>query len=330
MENFRQLTDLAGERLGGKALAANDEFFAAKENLLKPGRGLFIAGKYTSRGKWMDGWETRRRREPGHDWCVIRLGLRGVIRGIVVDTDHFIGNHPESFSLDACDAAGAKISDLTKKGSSWAELLPPRALLGGSENLFEIQDNRPWTHARLNIFPDGGVARLRLHGAVVPDLRSRESRELDLAAVENGGLVLGASDMLFGVKDNLILPGRSLNMGDGWETRRRRGPGHDWCIVRLGAAGLIGKIEVHTTHFKGNYPESFRLEACLADRDAPLETLESAQTSWWEIVPRTKLGPDRCHRFPVSKPKPASHARLSIFPDGGVARLRLYGRLAKT
>ena len=308
--------------------------FAGKENLLKPGRGIFIAGKYTSRGKWMDGWETRRRRDSGHDWCLIRLGLRGILRGTVIDTNYFIGNHPESFSLEACDAPGAKSPDLIKNKVPWTEILTQRALLGGSENLFEILDSRPWTHVRLNIFPDGGVARLRLHGIVVPDFTKLRSKSLDLAAVENGGLVLGASDMHFGGKDNLIMPGRSVNMGDGWETKRRRGQGHDWCIVRLGEPGLIEKIEVDTTHFKGNYPESCRLEACLGEREATLETLSDSNerggaASWQEIVPRSKLGPDRCHRFSISQPRPATHVRLSIFPDGGIARLRLYGRLAQ-
>ncbi len=305
--NFTELIDLASERVGGQALAANDEFFAPKENLIKAGKPVSSEDKYTDRGKWMDGWETRRRRTPGHDWCVLRLGLPGVIRGALVDTGHFKGNYPESCSLDACE----------EEGTEWAEILPRSPLQGDTENAFPVDDLRRWTHVRLNIYPDGGVARLRVYGEVRPDWKSIGVGEADLAAAENGSLVMTASDMFFGSRHNLILPGPARNMGEGWETRRRRGPGHDWVILRLGAAGAIHRLEVDTSHFKGNYPESCSLEAC-----------DAQGTALGEILPRAPLGPDARHFFEkeIQPHSPVTHARFKIYPDGGLARLRLYGK----
>jgi allantoicase len=329
VESFTELADLASERLGGRAIAANDEFFAPKENLVKPGRGEFIPGKYTSRGKWMDGWETRRRRTPGHDWCIVRLGLPGVIRGVDIDTNHFIGNFPEKASIDACHRPGrverkALLSGITR----WTEVLPVSPLRGGSQNLFAVEGERVFTHVRLNIYPDGGVARLRVFGEIRVDAAAlaRGGKLLDLAAIENGGLVLAASDMLFGAKDNLIMPGRSRNMGDGWETRRRRGPGHDWLLLRLGAQGLVEKIEVDTNHFKGNYPDAASLDGLNAS-GATLADLQAEGAPWREFLPPTKLRAHSRHFFKPSDKGPFTHVRFRIFPDGGVSRLRLHGRV---
>ena len=330
MHAFTELPDLAAARVGGRALVANDEFFAPKENLLKPGRGVFISGKFTSHGKWMDGWETRRRRTPGHDWCVVQLGMPGVIRGVDVDTNHFIGNFPERCSLEALNRPGRPtVAALVGPRAEWTPILPPSKLQGGSQNLLPIQSDRPWTHVRLNIFPDGGVARLRVHGEVAVDVETlaRSKRLIDLAAVQNGGLVLGASDMHFGAKDNLIMPGRAANMGDGWETRRRRGPGHDWLVLRLGATALIQRIEIDTNHFKGNYPESASLEGCRTEVTS-LEALASDGAGWQEVLPRTRLRPHKRHFFggEIRAGGPFSHVRFKIFPDGGVSRLRIHGR----
>lgn len=312
---FSELIDLASARLGGRAVKANDEFFAPKENLLKPGRGVFIEGKYTSRGKWMDGWETRRRRTPGYDWCVVKLGLRGVIRGVDVDTNHFLGNFPSHCSLDARDGAG-----------DWVEIAPKVELKGGSENFIPVEDSHPWTHVRLNIFPDGGVARLRVHGDVAPDWeRLFKKGPLDLAAVENGGLAVLASDMFFSHRNNLLMPGRSKDMGDGWETKRRRGPGHDWVIIRLGRAGVLSAIEVDTNHFKGNYPDSCSIEGACAP-DAVPGTLPFLE--WRPILPQARLKAHHRHFFKreLVPGGPYSHVRLNIYPDGGVSRLRIYGK----
>jgi allantoicase len=327
VSDFTELVDLASERVGGVVLAANDEFFAPKENLLKAAKPVFLEDKYTDRGKWMDGWETRRRREPGHDWAVLKLGLPGVIRGVVVDTAHFKGNYPARCSLDAC-AAGANASPEKLLGSStqWTEILPQSDLKGDTQNLFTIASPHRITHLRLNIFPDGGVARLRVYGEVIPDWKELASAaELDLAAVENGGRVLGASDMFFGSRHNLILPGPARNMGDGWETKRRRGPGHDWVIVQLGTEGVLHRVEVDTSHFKGNFPEGCSLEGCKAG-GASFDALQAG--TWQELLPRAKLAANTRHIFekelqPVG---PFTHVRFNIFPDGGIARLRLFGR----
>ena len=323
------LVDLAAARVGGVALLANDEFFAEKENLLKPGRGIFIPDKYTDRGKWMDGWESRRRRTPGNDWCVIQLGLRGVIRKIDIDTNHFLGNHPPFASLDAVSMSKRFPSDADAvEKLSWVTILAKSPLQPGSQNLFEIARNETWTHVRLNIFPDGGVARFRVYGIVVPDWSKMKPGELvDLAAIENGGVPLACSDMFFSSMNNLIMPGRAENMGDGWETKRRRGPGHDWIILKLGRPGTIRKIELDTNHFKGNYPDTCSIEGCTTP-DASAEEL--ANVHWNEILPKTKLKPDTRHFFEseLSKIDNCTHVRLNIFPDGGVSRLRVWGTLA--
>jgi allantoicase len=321
------LADLASARLGGRAIAANDDFFAPKSNLVRPEPPQFIPGKFTARGKWMDGWESRRRRTPGHDWCVVALGMRGVIRAVDVDTSHFTGNYPSHCSIDALDTTKAITSKLCGVvGPPWTTILEKRALEGNSGNLLAVTNDRPWTHVRLNIFPDGGVARLRVYGdAEIDWTRLAGSRRvLDLASILNGGLVLAASDMHFGAKDNMIMPGRARNMGDGWETRRRRGPGHDWAVVRLGAPGLVRKVEIDTNHFKGNYPESASIDGCFA----PGSTVESLATvSWSELLPRTKLRASHRHFYSreLERLGPISHVRLNIFPDGGISRLRIHG-----
>lgn len=314
--DFTALIDLAAARTGGKALAASDDFFAPKENLLKASKPVWIADKYTTRGKWMDGWESRRKRVPGHDWCEVRLGLRGIIRGVNIDTSYFTGNFPSHASIDARDGQGA-----------WAEILPKSELKGGADNLFSVAADLPFDAVRLNIFPDGGVARLRVYGAVVPDWSKKPRKSaLDLAAVENGGLPLLSSDQYFSHPQNLIMPGRAKNMGDGWETKRRRGPGHDWVILKLGAPGTLKKIEVDTNHFKGNYPDSCMIEGVHMPGASP-ERLADEFAPWVTVMPQTKLKAHARHLFvkQLVPHGPMTHARLNIYPDGGVSRLRLWG-----
>jgi allantoicase len=323
------LIDLAAARAGGRAVLASDEFFAPKSNLVKPGRGIFIEGKYTHRGKWMDGWETRRRRTPGFDWCIIQLGVPGVIRFVSVDTHHFKGNHPEACSVTAAELTSVpKAPALKKAAERWPEILPRSPLLPDAENEFVTRTDERVTHVRLLIYPDGGVARLRVWGEARPDwerLRGRK-RPIDLIAIEHGGVPLAASDDFFSEPINLLMPRPSADMGDGWETRRRRGAGNDWVIIQLGTRGSIEEVVVDTTHFKGNFPESCRLEGCDAAELAP-GSIPDERTPWREVVARTKLGPDRRHRFKaVGRSGPVTHLRFSIFPDGGVARLRVLGK----
>ncbi len=328
--DFTELVDLASERLGGAALYANDEFFAPKENLLKQSAPVFLEGEYTDRGKWMDGWESRRKRTPGFDWCVIRLGLPGIIRGVVVDTSYFKGNFPEQCSLEACAMDGnVSVEQLIGEDIEWTEILPASTLEGDSLNPFPVEHEGRFTHLRFKIYPDGGVARLRVYGEVAPDWHrlARQSRgEIDLAAVEHGGLVLACSDMFFGHRHNLIMPGRAVNMSDGWETRRRRGPGYDWSIVRLGRRGEVHRVEVDTSHFKGNFPESCSLEACDAVGEVMEELVGPSQT-WTEMLARTTLQAHTRHLFEdeIKAVGNVTHVRFNIFPDGGVSRLRVYG-----
>ena len=323
---FVELIDLASERLGGAVVAANDEFFAPKENLIKAAAPVWREGDYTERGKWMDGWETRRRRDLGpeaHDWCIVRLGGRGTVRGVDVHTAFFTGNYPESCAIDACDLPGiAAIEALLS--APWRELLPRSPLKGDAHNLIAIPDAPPATHLRLRIYPDGGVARLRVHGEIVADWeRLRRQGDVDLGAVEHGGAVVACSDMFYGSRHNLIMPGDATHMGDGWETKRRRGPGHDWTIVRLGAAGAIRRVDVDTRHFRGNAPGACSLDGA---RLEPGQRLDDA--AWRELLPLAPLQPHARHTFEeaLCAIGDITHARLNIFPDGGIARLRLFGR----
>ena len=328
--DFTDLIDLASERVGGAALLANDEFFAPKEGMLKAAPAEWREGVYTERGKWMDGWETRRRRTPGYDWCIVRLGIPGLIRGIVVDTAFYRGNYPESCSIDAATIDGTpdpvRLID-NSLDVSWREIIPRSPLQGDTKNLFPVQHDGRVTHLRLNIFPDGGVARLRVYGEGCLDRRTLDpGSEIDLAAAEHGGFVVVCSDMFFGHRNNLILPGRSTHMGDGWETKRRRGEGHDWTIVRLAARGSLHRVEIDTDHYKGNAPGSAMLETIDAP-GATAELLTDPAREWRQLLPQTPLQPHARHKFvELAHWAPATHARLSIYPDGGIARLRLFGR----
>jgi allantoicase len=323
---FLDLVDLASERLRAAAVAANDEFFAAKENLIKAAPPVWREGEYNERGKWMDGWETRRRRDLGpgaHDWCLVRLGARGIPRGVDVHTAWFTGNYPESCAIDACDLPGNVTTEALIQ-TAWREILPRRPLDGDAHNLVAIEHGQPATHLRLRIYPDGGVARLRVYGEVIADWdRLRRRGDVDLGAVEHGGTVVACSDMFYGSRHNLIMPGDATHMGDGWETKRRRRPGHEWTIVRLAAEGSIRRVEVDTRHFKGNAPGACSIDVVRHQSDQSVEN-----AAWRELLPRTPLQPDTRHAFEdeLTSAGEVTHARLNIFPDGGIARLRLYGR----
>ncbi|MGH3516082.1 MAG: allantoicase [Haloechinothrix sp.] len=314
-----ELPDLAGRMLGGAVVAANDEFFAEKENLLNPEPAVFHPHTFGHKGQVYDGWETRRRREPGHDWAIVRLGAPGVIRGVTVDTAFFKGNFPEQCSIEAASVAGYPSPDeLLDDAVEWVQIVPRSGLRGDASNLFQVGSEQRFTHVRLNIFPDGGVARLRVHGEVVPDPRWFTGVPLDLAALENGGTVTDCSNRFYSSPNNLLLPGNARVMGEGWETARRRDDANDWVSVRLAQEGVVRKVEVDTTHFKGNAPGWFRLTGG-ADPDRPDE--------WVELIGRTRLQPDTRHQFRVSVDVPVKHVRIDVYPDGGFARLRVYGEL---
>lgn len=337
---FTGLVDLAAKGLGGRVLAASDDFFAEKEKLIEPAAAVFIPGKYTERGKWMDGWESRRRRTPGHDWAIVALGAPGVVRGLDIDTTHFLGNHPPYASVEAVAAErGASVEQL--QAATWTEILEQVPLMAGTQNMFTVSHAADWpssfTHLRLNIFPDGGVARFRAHGVVTPDWSTQEldevaaphvrDGEVDLAAVKHGGLALACSDSFFGPMNNLLLPGRSENMGGGWETRRRRGPGFDWIVLRLGAPGSVEAIEVDTNFFKGNCPDRCSIEG-IDSPQARLTELVDEEAAWRGVLPPSALTPHTRHFFrdELVHHGPFTHIRLSIYPDGGVSRLRIFGK----
>jgi allantoicase len=325
---YTSLLDLAAERLGGKALVCSDDFFAEKENLLKPGRGIFIADKYTDRGKWMDGWESRRKRVPGYDWCIIQLGASGVIKGLDIDTNFFLGNHPPFASVEACNMpADTSVDVLQSDKTNWVEILPKSPLNPGSQNFYEINSDKVWTHLRLNIYPDGGVARLKVYGEVFKNWDAVKPDEIvDLAAAVNGAKSVLCNDMFFSHMDNLIMPGRGVNMGDGWETKRNRTPNNrDWVIVKLAHRGEIRKILVDTCHFKGNYPDTCSIEG-IDSNDTNID-FKSSDLKWTEILPKMKLQADYEHLFEneIISGGPFTYVRLNIFPDGGVSRMRLFG-----
>ena len=319
------LVNLADSRLGAEAIFATDEFFAPKERMLSPEPALFIPGKYDEHGKWMDGWESRRKRTEGHDYCVVKLGLPGAIIGFDIDTSHFTGNFPPAASIDAC-----RIDGEPGHGTEWSEVVPATSLAGNTHNFVPVTDERAWTHLRLNIYPDGGVARLRAYGRVAIDWSQVDRKLLvDLAAVTNGGRAIACSDQHYGSPMQVLYPGRGANMGDGWETRRRREPGNDWAIFALGHRGHIRKIEVDTAYFKGNYPD--RCSILAADITAGTDQSLVTQSMFWRtLLPEQKLEMDRQHVFQkeIEDLGPITHVRLNIIPDGGVSRLRLWGELA--
>ena len=315
--------NLAQPRIGAAVVCASDEFFASRERLIDPAPPVFRAEAYDEHGKWMDGWESRRRRDQGHDWCMVRL-CPGIIRGLDIDTSFFTGNYPPAASIDACRNFEADPDP--RDDSQWQPLVERTPLQGDSHLFLEVHDDRVWTHLRLNIFPDGGLARLRVYGIVHRDWSHHDANEkIDLVALVNGGRALACNDMHFGHMSNLILPGESLNMGDGWETRRRREPGNDWVILRLGHPGRLCHASLDTQWFKGNYPDACTLYgAFLPDVDEA--TISPELDAWKQILPRSKLGPDQEHNFEALKDVgTVSHVRLDIHPDGGVSRLRLYG-----
>lgn len=323
---FAQLTDLAAERLGGQVLFCTDDFFAEKENLIKPTRSIFIADKYTDRGKWMDGWESRRKRTPGHDWAIVKLATSGKIKGFDIDTNFFLGNHPPHASVEAAYIADdSAVTDW--ESVAWKEILTQSPLDPGSQNFYACQDDAIYTHLRLHIYPDGGVARFRVYGEVFKNWDEvSENQTLDLAAAINGGQAIACNDMFFSAMGNLIMPNRGANMGDGWETKRNRTPNNrDWVILRLAHRGTPERIVVDTCHFKGNYPDSCSIEACVTTDDQ-IETAD-----WKTLLPQQKLSADHEHEYSseIQNLGPITHIRLNIFPDGGVSRLRIFGKINK-
>ena len=322
--------DLANPRLGARALHASDDFFAPVARMLNPEPAQFVPGKFDDNGKWMDGWESRRKRVAGHDWALVKLGVKGVIRGFDVDTSHFTGNYPPAVSIEACVSDSDDVEVL--QAATWTEILPATALGPSRHHLLESTSEAAWTHLRVNMYPDGGIARLRVYGRAVGGLENAAAdAEVDLVALENGGRAIAWNDASFGsAASNMLLPGRGINMGDGWETRRRREPGNDWCVIALGAPGTVARIEVDTAFYKGNYPDRCSIQAALVQGGTD-QSITTQSLFWQTLLPEQKLTMDAIHSYTAELAQlgPISHVRLNIFPDGGVSRLRLWGKVAR-
>ncbi|MEU6097311.1 allantoicase [Streptomyces sp. NPDC047079] len=335
---FARHANLADRRLGAAVLAANDEFFAPRENLLVPERPEFDPEHFGHKGKVMDGWETRRRRgasaghpwptSEDHDWALIRLGAPGVVRGIVVDTAHFRGNYPQAVSVEGTSVPGSPSpEELLADDVKWTTLVPRTPVGGHAANGFAVAVEQRVTHLRVNQHPDGGIARLRVYGDVVPDREWLGALgTFDVVALENGGRVEDASDLFYSPATNTIQPGRSRKMDDGWETRRRRDRGNDWIRYQLVAEARIRAIEIDTAYLKGN-AAGWASVSIKGGGNAGGEN--TGETQWREILPRTRLQPDTNHRFVLPVPVVGTHARVDIYPDGGISRLRLYGTLTE-
>ena len=309
------LPDLASRALGGSVAAANDELFAQRENLIRPEAPRFDPSEFGHKGKVYDGWETRRRRDAGHDWAIVRLGAAGVVDHVVVDTAFFRGNYPPHVSVEAASVEGyPSAGELA--GARWHTIVEKSEAKGDTANVYPVADGRRFTHVRLSIYPDGGVARLRVHGTVVPDPRFLEGT-VDLLAAENGGRLVGCSDAFYASPGNVILPGRARHMGEGWENARRRDGGNDFAEFALAAAGTPRYVEVDTTWFVGNAPGRISVST----RD------ERAGTGWTVLLDHVAVQPDTRHRFLLTDAPAGTHLRLDVFPDGGLSRLRLPGEL---
>ena len=319
--------NLASPRLGAEVVFASDEFFGAKERMIQDAEPVFIPDKYDTHGKWMDGWESRRRRDGGHDYCVIRLDTRGVIEGFDVDTQHFTGNHPPHVSIE-----GALTEDHTHEDTQWTELVPKTAVNADSHNYIEADCPDRFNHVRLHIYPDGGVARLRVYGHPLPAWeRDGPAGVHELSAIANGGRIVGYNDAHYGTPWVILTPGRGADMGDGWETRRRREPGNDWIVVALGAAGTVERLEIDTAHFKGNYPDRASVEGILLAGGGDESGLLGEGAEWRCVMAEEKLEMDKIHTFEGDRVRdigPVTHLRLSIYPDGGVSRFRAFGKPA--
>ncbi|WP_032406577.1 allantoicase [Rhodococcoides fascians] len=309
------MPDLAVRTLGGAVVWANDETFAEKENLITPGKADYSTATFGHKGQIYDGWETRRRREAGHDEAIVRLGAAGIVSAVIVDTSWFTGNYPPEISVEAAEVTGFP-SPTELYATEWTTIVARSAVDGDSENRFEVASDARWTHVKLSIYPDGGVARLRVLGRGVPDPKFLAVGPVDLAALENGAYVSACSNMFYSSPNNLLFPGPPRSMGEGWETSRRRNDANDWVQVQLAGTGRIRLAELDTSCFLGNAPGAASLQGRLGDGD------------WIELLPRTTLQPDTRHRFVLDHDAPVSEVRMDIFPDGGMARLRLFGDLA--
>ncbi len=312
--------NLASPRMGTQAIRCSNDFFAPMARMLSDAPAVFKPDIYDDCGKWMDGWESQRRRDDGHDWCIIRLGVRATICGVDIDTSHFTGNYPPAAAIWAAD------SEQEPEDGDWTEIIPSTDLGPSAHHFVEAVAQGPWRWVRIYMYPDGGIARLRIYGQPVPTWDKENI--VELSALKNGGRILGYNDAHYGNVSAVLAEGRGLNMGDGWETRRRREPGHDWLIIKLGAPGIIERIEVDTAHYKGNYPNRCSLQAARVEWGSDNSAIVQAMF-WPQLMGEKTLSADTIHTFDgadIAELGAVSHVRLNIHPDGGISRLRIWGR----
>ena len=322
--SMQGLVNLASPKMGTKILAFSDDFFGEVTRMLNDKDPIFIEDKYDNHGKWMDGWESKRRRDGGNDWAILKLGSSGIISKIEIDTSYFTGNFPPFFSLE-----GIYSETEPNKDSNWKSLIAKTNLVGDCKNNFELNLKEKFNFVRLQIFPDGGVARIRLFGEVKYNWDRFNNEEIiELSSLKLGGSILAYNNAHYGDVSALLSEGRGKTMGDGWETRRRREPGNDWIIIKLAQKGNIEKIEIDTAHFKGNYPDRASIQAISIDKNITTKDLIQSSENWDIILDETKLTADNIHEYEINSNSKAeaTHIRLNIYPDGGVSRLRIFGK----
>jgi allantoicase len=322
-----KMINLADPRLGTKVIFKTDDFFASAKRIINNQAPIFKEGVFDNHGKWMDGWETRRKRKKGFDYLIIKLGKPGKISNIEIDTKYFSGNHPTEASLEAC---------FKKKGnpnnkSKWVSILKKKKIKANNNHNFKIQTNSIFTHIKLNIFPDGGVARLRIFGEIALEKFNFKNKTINITSILNGASIVGCNNEHFGKAENILTPGRGKNMGDGWETRRSRGINSDWVIIKCGLVGKINKIEIDTHHFKGNYPDSCSIQTAYIHKKKSNSIIIQKSKKWNLILSKTKLKANKKHIFKnkiMSKNK-INFMKINIFPDGGISRIRAFGKVVK-
>ena len=317
------LIDLAQPRLGSKVIFKTDDFFASANRIIDPSSPVFKEGLFNKNGKWMDGWESRRKRTPGHDYLIVKLGKPGSISKVNVDTSHFNGNQPSMISIDACNSKSNNI-----KSFKWKNLVSKKKTKANSHHIFKTSSKSVFTHIKLNIFPDGGVARLRLYGSISKENNNFGKKTINLASLLDGASVVACNNEHFGKAENILAPGKAKNMGDGWETRRRRDKGFDWLILNSIDGEMIDKIEISTHHFKGNFPSHCSLQAAYIPTKKSSSSIVNSSNNWKTLMNKTTLKANKTHTFKntLMKKNKINFIKINIFPDGGISRFRIFGK----
>ena len=306
---MRRAIDLASDRLRGYVLASSDQ--ACTSHV-----GLLGSNAPNSEG----GWRTRRRRDTGHDWAILRLGVPGILESLELETDD---DRPTHILLEGCSAPHTCPVDKLK---DWETLVSKSVLEDSSSHRFAITSGKRYTHLRLSIFPDGSITRLRALGHPVPAWMAPGGAppgSLDLAAVANGAELNDWSDSRSGVPTSLIYPGSRSDKTPGWTTRRRRQSGHEWVTIRLGAAGRVVGVTFDTEGLEGDIPAKVSLEGSSAEK-------VPAEGEWQGVLPAVPALPNTEHHFSaeVEDNSDIRWVRLKLHPDGGMTRLRVWGELS--